>query len=96
MIKTDNDILYNKIKNTVGFHRSKKFKDWFHKQYPDSEMHHVFGSTSQSLKTSDYCSVPVHPELHKEAEKNKSEFAIEYLNAMILVMIKYIIYLENK
>lgn len=96
MIKTENDILYNKIKNSIGFYRSKKFKDWFHKEYPGMEMHHCFGSVSQRLKTSDYCSVPVYPAIHKIAEKNKSDFAIEHLNAMILIMIKYIIYLENK
>ena len=96
MIKSENDILYNRIKNAVGFDKSKKFKKWFHDQYPDMMMHHLFGSYSQSIKTSDYCSVPVREELHQRAEKNKSDFAIEYLHVMLQIMIKYIKFLENE
>lgn len=96
MIKTENDILYNRIKNAIGFDRSKKFKKWFHEKYPDAQMHHVFGSYSQSIKTSDYCSVPVLEVHHREAEKNKSEFAITHLHSMLMLMIAYIKSLEDE
>jgi len=96
MIKTDNDILYNRIKNVVGFYRSDKFKKWFHEQFPGLQQHHCFGSFSQSIKTSDYCSIPVNEEMHKEAEKDKSNFAIEHLPNLINILQMYIHYLENK
>lgn len=97
MIKTNNDILYNKLKNSVGFVRSKKFKKWFHEQYPGKEMHHVFGSYSQSIKTTDYCSIPVNlNHTESDAEKDKSNFAIENLDILLSVMIQYIIFLERK
>jgi hypothetical protein len=97
MIKSENDILYNRLKNNVGFFRSTKFKKWFHDKYIGCEMHHCFGSVSQNLKTSDYCSIPVVPN-HAEsrAEKDKSNFAIEHLPDLINVLQCYIIYLENK
>lgn len=96
LIKTSNDILYNRLKNSVGFDKSKKFKKWFHENYPGREMHHLFKSYSQSLKTSDYCSVPVTREEHLIAEKNSSDYAIDNLHIMIKVMIKYILFLEGK
>ena len=88
-------ILYNNLKDSVGFHRSKKFKDWFRKEYPNSEIHHLLGSYT-SIKTSDYCSVPVSRDEHQFAEENKSDFAIDNLGLMLRVMIKYIRYLEMK
>jgi hypothetical protein len=95
MIRSEIDIIYNNLKNRVGFHRSKKFIKWFHENYPGMQMHHLFGSYSQKLKTSDYCSVPVTAVQHAEAEKNKSEFAVRNLDKMIEVMQKYLIHLEN-
>src|SRR5690606_11763782 len=95
MIKTVEDQIYNRLKNNVGFHRSKKFKEWFHKKYPYCELHHLFGSVSQKLKTSDYCSIPVTRFEHQKAEANKSEFAIENLHNMINTMQEYIKYLED-
>ena len=95
MIKTEKDQIYNRLKSTVGFYRSKKFKKWFHENYPNSEMHHVFGSYT-SIKTPDYCSAPLETEAHRAAEKNKSDAAIELLPIMLQVMQKYIIYLEGK
>jgi len=97
MIKTGNDILYNQLKNKVGFYRSPKFVRWFHEKYPGYEMHHCFGSVSQSLKTSDYCCVPVPPNhAESKAEKDKSNFAIEHLPDLINVLQNYIIHLESK
>ncbi len=96
MIKTTEDIIYNNLKTNVGFHRSKKFKKWFHKEYPGMIMHHVFGSYSQRLKTSDYCSIPLTVGDHEIAERDKSTIAIEGLGLMLKVMQKYIIYLEKK
>ena len=94
MIQTTEDRIYNNLKTNVGFHRSKKFKKWFHDEYPDRQMHHVFGSYT-GIKTSDYCSAFVDDALHTYAEKYKSEFAIEFLPRMINVMQRYIIYLES-
>ena len=96
MIQTTEDRIYNNLKTNVGFHRSKKFKKWFHEEYPYTEMHHVFGSYT-GIKTSDYCSAPVNDKTHTYAEKHKSEFAIGvFLPLMINVMQRYIIYLENE
>ena len=98
MIKSENDILFNRLKNNVGFHRSKKFKDWFHKEYPEpgTEMHHLFGSYT-SKKTSDYCSIPLpYNHVESEAHRNNSDFAIDNLHILLIVLQKYIIYLEDK
>ena len=96
---TNNDILYNACRNIIGFTRSKRFKVWFHKEYPPEDgwvMHHVFGSFSQSLKTSDYFSVPLTPKQHDEAEKDKSNYAIKVFPLMLKVIEKYINYTEEK
>ncbi len=95
MIKTTEDIIYNNLKTSAGFHRSKKFRHWFHEEYPGTEMHHVFGSYT-AIRTSDYCSIPVNRAGHVYAERHKSEAAIEFLPKMINVMQKYIMYLEGK
>jgi len=95
MIKTIEDIIYNNLKTNVGFWKSIEFKEWFHNTYPGMTMHHVFGSYT-SIKTSDYCSIPLSKKDHIEAEKDKSKVAIEQLAQMINVMQAYIIHLENK
>lgn len=95
MIRSSEDIIFNACKNKVGFYRSEYFKEWFHKEYPDMQMHHLWGSYT-SIKTSDYCSVPVTHSQHQLAEANKSQFAIDNLPLMLQVMIKYTIHLESK
>ena len=91
MIKTETDIIYNKLKNNVGFDRSKKHLTFIRRF---GTPHHLFGSYSQSLKTSDYCTIPVTPEQHEIAEKNKSEFAIDNLYLLIYYLILRIKELE--
>lgn len=93
MIKTENDILYNRLKNTAGFERSKSHLD-FIRQF--GIPHHLLGSYSQSLKTSDYWTIPVTPEQHEEAEKHKSEFAIDNIGVLIHFLILRIKHLESK
>jgi len=95
LIKSLEDILFNACKNKVGFYRSEYFKIWFHKEYPDMIQHHLLGSYT-SIKTSDYCSIPVTHQQHQIAESDKSQFAIDNLPLMLQAMIKYIIHLENK
>ncbi len=92
MIKTENDIIYNRLKNNIGFDKSKKHLA-FIRQF--GVPHHLFGSYSQSLKTSDYCTIPVTPEEHERAEKNKSDFAIENLHTLIHFLILRIKELEK-
>lgn len=87
MIKTEDDILYNRIKNSIGFDRSQKHLK-FIRQY--GTPHHLFGSYSQSLKTSDYGTIPVTAEEHEYAEKHKSEFAVENLHILIKFLIRRI------
>ena len=96
MIATDLDILYNACKHRVGFFRSQRFVDWFHQEYPDKELHHAFGSYSQTLKTTDYCSVPLDRVRHEQAEKDKSGQAIENYPLMLETMIAYIRHLEQQ
>ena len=96
MIKTELDILYNACKHQVGFERSKRFVEWFHQEFPDKELHHCFGSYSQTLKTTDHCAVPLTREQHIEAEKDKSGMAIEYFPLMLTTMIRYIKHLEQQ
>ena len=96
MIKTKEDILFNGCKNVVGFDRSKKFKKWFHEKYENYQQHHLFGSYSQSLKTSDYCSIPLSSTQHDKAEKDKSGYAVSCFPLLLTVMIAYIKYLESK
>lgn len=93
MIKTTEDIIYNRLKDRVGFDKSNSHLT-FIRQY--GIPHHLFGSYSQSLKTSDYCTIPVTPEQHDFAEKNKSQFAIDNLHILIHYLIKRIKELEHK
>lgn len=95
MIESHNDQLFNRIKYFVGFSRSKRFKFWFHQQYPGKEMHHIFGSYG-SKKTSDFCSVPVTMEEHQAAHKKTHDFAIDHVPEMLSVMTDYINHLESK
>lgn len=96
MIQSKEDIIFNACKNKVGFYRSQKFKDWFHKKYPDKEMHHLFGSYT-AIKTTDFCSVPVEKKHStSKAETDKSQFAIDSLPLLLEVMIAYILYLESE
>ena len=96
MIKSPFDELYNRLKNTVGFDRSPKFIKWLHAKYPGKIQHHCFGSYSQNLKTSDYCSVPLTIEEHEIAEKDKSNFVIDNIHVMLKIMIDYIKFLESR
>ena len=96
MAEYTNKELYVACKNKVGFFRSDRFKEWFHHTYPHKQMHHAYGSYSQSQKTSDVCSIPVTAKQHEEAEKNKSDFAIKNQPLMLQVMIGYIISLESR
>ena len=96
MIKTNNDILYNRLKNVVGFDKSPDHIKWLKDKFPMLEHHHLFGSYSQSKKTSDYCRIPVGREQHERAEKDKSNFAIDHLHILIKILIERIKYLESK
>ena len=91
MIRTETDIIYNRLKNNVGFDKSEKHLAFIRRF---GTPHHLFGSYSQSLKTSDYCTIPVTAEEHEIAEKNKSEFAVEKLHVLIQCLIKRIKELE--
>lgn len=91
MIKTTEDIIYNRLKSRVGFDRSNKHLQWV-RQF--GEPHHLFGSYS-GRKTSDYCTIAVTREEHERAEKHKSEFAIENLHILIQYLQKRIRELEN-
>ncbi len=95
MIKTTEDEIYNRIKNNVGFDKSKKFKDWLNKNYPGKEIHHLAGSYT-GIKTCDYFSIPLTAEEHLKAEKNKSEFCIDNLHLYLRIVFKYIKHLEEK
>ena len=91
MIKTTEDIIYNRLKSRIGFDKSNKHLIWL-RQF--GEPHHLFGSYS-GRKTSDYCAIPLTREEHDKAEKNKSEFAIDNLHILILTLQKRIKELEN-
>lgn len=96
MIKSTEDIIYNRIKNSIGFHRSKKFMKFIGDQNPSKILHHCFGSYSQSKKTSDYTVIPLTPEEHEKAEKDKSQYAIDNLHIILKQLIDYIEKLEAK
>jgi len=86
-------IIFTRLKNVIGFHRSQQFKDWFHQRYPDKDIHHVFGSIGK-LKTSDYCSAPLGRIQHSTIP-NEADWAIDNLELMIDCMIQYIRHLEE-
>lgn len=95
MIKTLTDIIFNACKNQVGFYRSEYFKEWFHKEYPGMDMHHLFCSIGP-LKTSDFYSIPLTRQSHNLAHKDNSQFAIDNLPELFKVITKYILYLEKR
>lgn len=79
MIKTTEDIIYNRLKSKVGFDRSNKHLAWL-RQF--GEPHHLFGSYS-GRKTSDYCTIPVTRAEHNLAELDKSGFAVANLYRLV-------------
>ena len=87
-------LLYIRLKNTIGYHRSQQYKDWFHNKYPDKDPHHPFGS-SGSLKTSDYSCIPLSRIQHSNID-NEQNFAIDNLDFILQTMIEYIIHLEKQ
>ena len=96
MIKNSDDIVYNSLKNKIGFDRAKNHLQWVGKNNPGKQLHHLFGSYSQSLKTSDYAVVPVTAEEHQKAEKDKSGFAIEKLPVLFNILVNRIKFLESQ
>ena len=88
MIKTTEDEIYNRIKNNIGFDKSKKFIAWLHNNYPGKEIHHLAGSFT-GIKTSDYFSLPVTREEHLRAEKDKSKFCIDNIHIYLKIIIEY-------
>ena len=94
MIKTDGDILYNRLKNTVGFDKSKKHLAFVGGKYPGKVLHHLFGSF-MGKKTSDYAVIPLTIEEHERAEADKSNYAIEHLHTLIKILIERVKELEQ-
>lgn len=95
MIKTENDVIYNSLKNKVGFEKDAAYLRFIRETYHQTP-HHLFGSFSQKLKTTDYTAIPVTEEEHREAELDKSNFAIKNLWKLIRTLIAYIQYLKAK
>lgn len=95
MIKNTEDEIYNRLKNNIGFDKSKRFIKWQHENYPGKEIHHLAGSFT-GIKTSDYFSMPVFREEHLYAEKNKSQFCVDNLHLYLRILFEYIKYLESK
>ena len=89
------DILFNRCKNAIGFDSSEEYRKWFKDTFPEYEQHHIFGSYT-SLKTTDYCSMPLTREQHIFAENHKSEFAFTHYHIMLQTMISYIKHLEKR
>ena len=82
-------VLYMQIKRLVPPVRDKKYLDWVRTKHPEKEIHHLFGSYIAGKRT-DYLVLPLTREQHLEAEKNKSEFAIEHLAESIALLITYL------
>ena len=89
MIRTKEDEIYNRVKNNVGFDKSKRFIKWQHENYPNKEVHHLAGSFT-GIKTSDYFSMPVMREEHLHAEKNKSQFCVDNLHIYLRIFFEYV------
>lgn len=87
-------LLYLRLKNSIGFDKSKQFMDWFHNEYPTKDPHHLWGSYG-SIKTTDYTCVPVSRIEHSTMEC-EWQWAIDNLPLVFTTMIKYIKYLEKK
>ena len=91
MIQTRDDEIYNNLKTSIGFDRSASHLD-FIRQF--GTPHHVFGSYT-GIKTSDYATIPVTPEEHKDADEHRSEFAIANLHKLFGILIHRIKQLEG-
>ena len=94
MLKSENDILYNQIKNVVGFDKSRKHLSWLGNKNPGKVLHHLFGSYT-GKKTTDYATIALTIEEHEQAERDKSNFAIEHLHVLIKNLIDRIKELEK-
>jgi hypothetical protein len=91
MIKTTEDIIYNRIKNTIGFEKAQWYLELVGSLFPGKVLHHLFGSYSQNMKTTDFTVLPIAHEVHDNiAEKNKSEFAINNITELIKTLIQVI------
>jgi len=94
MIKTVQDEVYNRLKTNIGFDKSKKHLKWVGSKNPGKVLHHLTGSYT-GIKTSDYSVIPLTPEEHEKAERDKSNFAIENLHILIKILIERIKELEK-
>lgn len=96
IVKEAEKILYSHLRNNLKVFRSVKFKKWFHKKYPDMDLHHLFGARGTGIKTSDYFAIPLTREQHGKAEKDKSLYAIENLCLCLNILQEYIQELESE
>jgi len=87
--------IYIRLKDNLLKFKSPKFREWFKQSFPNFEGHHLFGSHTGS-KTSDYFMLPLTRAEHEEAEKRKSEYAIEHLHESLNILQTYVKYLEGK
>ena len=87
--------LYIRLKDYLDKCKSPQYLKWVRNKYPDKELHHLTGSHIGS-KTTDYLILPLTRAEHEEAEKRKSEYAIEHLHESLNILQSYIKYLEGK
>ena len=87
--------IYIRLKDNLLKFKSPMFREWAKNSFPNFELHHCFGSHTGS-KTSDYFILPLTRAEHEEAEKRKSEYAIEHLHESLNILQSYIKYLEGK
>ena len=86
--------LYKRLRNLPVF-RSKQYLQWVKEKYPEKERHHLIGSMT-GIKLNDYLLIPLTHSEHLEAEKNKSDFAIDNLHLSLKLLFEYVKELENK
>ncbi len=86
--------LFIRLKNQIGFQKSKQYMDWFHSEYPEKDPHHPFGSIG-SLKTTDLACIPLSRIEHESIEDEYS-FAIWNLPLVFRTIFEYIKFLEEQ
>lgn len=87
--------IYIRLKDNLLKFKSPKFRQWVKDSFPNFETHHLFGSHTGS-KTSDYFILPLSRLEHEEAEKRKSEYAIEHLHESLNILQTYVKFLEER
>lgn len=80
---------YTRYRNVLGFEKSQRFLIWVKKLFPNTDLHHILGSTI-GKKFTDYLVVPLPHRFHLEVvEYNRAKYFDKYLPKAVWLLLQY-------